>query len=120
MSEETDAFLAHHGVLGQKWGQHRARAKELRSVERQGKLGRREAALRRIDSSNGSKGKAVAKVVGKNILFNILTNVGATVVSKAIPDPAGKNLVRLAAGGAQLGQAIVDGNRIYNIAKAKN
>lgn len=85
MDVETEAFLAHHGVLGMHWGKGKARFEAGGSNRKE--RNKAETAYK-IQKSGGSKLKAEAKVAGKAVAVHVLLGASAVAIGKLSHNPS--------------------------------
>ena len=127
-SEWEEAFLAHHGVKGMKWGVRkrvapsvrsaaRAKSKESRrNVKAQNRQVRQNASLKRgqdrLKKYGGSASKAGWTIVGRNVVVGLLAGVGTQAVAGILTAAAGEKHAQTIA----VGHSVVNGVLSYGLA----
>lgn len=114
--EEKDAFLAHAGVKGMKWGKRKAQA----SGEPRQTFSQRSKAAgnRQVEAAGGSKKAAAFKIAGRRLAVAALTVAAQRGVQKLPLSPQVKSGVSIVAGMANLGMSIKDLSDATNLVNA--
>lgn len=109
---EIEDFLMHHGVKGMKWGHHTGGGGGVDRATR--KAARVDASIARgqakLDKNGGKAGKTYAKILGKNFVDNLATNIGTQSAARLT-----KNHVGVQAGITLVGSAVNMGLNIRDI-----